>query len=140
MLRALKFKLDRKSLETLYISFIRPLLEYGDTLFDKCTKQDKQELDTIQVEAARIVTATTKLVSHERLYKETVWDSSIKSTFNMLDANLCAVKNSLDSIFSIIWVIHFWIPTYLHESSLYFSVSWCTLRKSTSTYNVKYFS
>jgi len=36
-------------------------------------KKDKQELETIQLEAVRIVTGTTQLVSHERLYKETGW-------------------------------------------------------------------
>mgnify|MGYP000688771799 CR=1 FL=1 len=99
MLRALKFKLDRKSLETLYISFIRPLLEYGDTLFDKCTKQDKQELDTIQLEAARIVTATTKLVSHERLYKETVWlPFDLRRKIHKLSIQVCI--DSLPIIFT----------------------------------------
>ena len=29
IMRKLKFKLDRKSLETIYLTFIRPLLEYG---------------------------------------------------------------------------------------------------------------
>jgi hypothetical protein len=30
----LKFRLDRLSLEKLYLSFIRPLLEYGDVVWD----------------------------------------------------------------------------------------------------------
>ena len=71
-MRKLKFKLDRKSLETIYLTFIRPLLEYGDVIFDNCTQYEKQELDKIQNEAARIATGTTKLVSLATLYKETV--------------------------------------------------------------------
>ena len=63
IMRKLKFKLDRKSLETIYLTFIRPLLEYGDVIFDNCTLYEKQELDKIQNEAARIATGTTKLVS-----------------------------------------------------------------------------
>ena len=66
----LKFKLDRKSLETVYTTFIRPLLEYGDNIWDNCTQADKYELDKIQNEAARIATGTTKLVSINNLYKE----------------------------------------------------------------------
>ena len=31
-MRELKFKIDRKSLETIYVVFIRLLLEYGDNL------------------------------------------------------------------------------------------------------------
>jgi hypothetical protein len=34
ILRMLKFRLDRLSLEKLYLSFIRPLLEYGDVVWD----------------------------------------------------------------------------------------------------------
>ena len=48
VMRKLKFKLDRRSLQTIYFSFIRPLLEYAEK---------------IQNEAARIVTGATRLVS-----------------------------------------------------------------------------
>lgn len=75
IMRKLKFTLDRKSLETIYISFIRPLLEYADTVWDNCSQQDKQDLEKIQLEAARISTGTTKLVSNQKLYEETGWDT-----------------------------------------------------------------
>ena len=71
----LKFKLDRKSLETIYLTFIRPLLEYGDIIWDNCTQYEKNELDKIQNEAARITTGTTKLVSLDNLYKEVGWQT-----------------------------------------------------------------
>ena len=74
-MRKLKYKLDRKSLETIYIAFIRPLLEYGDSIWDNCTQADKYELDEIQNEAARIATGATKLVSINNLYKEICWES-----------------------------------------------------------------
>lgn len=38
MLRQLKFKLNRRSLEIIYMSFIRPNLEYGDVLFSMALK------------------------------------------------------------------------------------------------------
>ena len=47
IMRRLKYKLDRKSLESIYISFIRPLLEYGDTIWDNCTQYEKYELDFV---------------------------------------------------------------------------------------------
>ena len=75
IMRKLKFRLDRKSLETIYITFIRPLLEYGDVLWDNCAQYEKEELDKIQNEAARIVTGATKLVSLLALSNETQWDS-----------------------------------------------------------------
>ena len=72
-MRRLKYDLDRKSLETIYKSFIRPLLEYADVIWDNCTQQNKNELELIQLEAARISTGTTKLVSVANLYIETGW-------------------------------------------------------------------
>ena len=56
IMRKLKFKLDKKSLATIYLTFIRPLLENGDVIWDNCTQYEKDELDKIQNEAARIVT------------------------------------------------------------------------------------
>ena len=74
-MRELKYKLDRKSLETIYTVFIRPLLEYGDVIWNNCTEYEKNELDKIQNEAARIATGATKLVSVNALYNEVCWDS-----------------------------------------------------------------
>ena len=67
--------MDRKSLETFYLTFIRPLLEYGDIIWDNCTQQENTELDKIQNEAARIATGATKLVSVDALYKEIGWET-----------------------------------------------------------------
>ena len=75
IMRKLKFTLDRKSLQTIYISFIRPLLEYADVVCDNCTQYEANELEQIQNEAARIVTGTTKLVSIQSLLSETGWES-----------------------------------------------------------------
>jgi hypothetical protein len=60
-MRKLKFTLDRQSLQTIYISFIRPILEYGDIGFDNCTLEQKTAFGNVQYEAARIVTGATKL-------------------------------------------------------------------------------
>ena len=81
-MRKLKFQLDRKSLETIYIVFIRPLLEYGDVIWDKCTQYEKRELDKIQNEAARIATGATKLVSLDTPYSEIRWETLEQSRKN----------------------------------------------------------
>ncbi|MES9881747.1 MAG: reverse transcriptase family protein [Sedimenticola sp.] len=75
ILRGLKFRIDRLALEKMYLSFIRPLLEYSSVIWDNCTDGDKQKLENIQVEAARIVTGCTKLCSLNNLYKETGWQT-----------------------------------------------------------------
>ena len=75
IMRKLKFELDRKSLQTIYFSFIRPLLEYADVVWNNCTKYESDDLEKIQNEAARIVTGATKLVSINSLKSETGWDT-----------------------------------------------------------------
>ena len=72
VMRKLKFEFDRKSLETVYLTFIRPILEYADIVWDNCTQFEKNELDKIQNEAARIV---TELVSIRALYEEIKWET-----------------------------------------------------------------
>ena len=62
-MRKLKFQLDRKSLQTIYFSFICLLLEYADVVWNNCTQYESNELDKIQNEATRIVTGETKLGS-----------------------------------------------------------------------------
>ena len=71
ILRLLKHKVDRKSLLTIYISYIRPILEYGDVIWDNCSNQNKICLESIQLEALRIITGLRRGTSHEKLYKET---------------------------------------------------------------------
>ncbi len=75
IMRKLKFRLDRKSLQSIYIAFIRPVLEYADVVWDNCTGYELEDIEKIQIEAARIVTGTTKLVSFDALYTETGWDT-----------------------------------------------------------------
>ena len=75
VMRKLKFLLDKRSLETIYISFIRPLLEHADVVWDNCTRYEVEAIEKIQLEAARIVTGTSKLVSIEELYNETGWET-----------------------------------------------------------------
>ena len=74
-MRRLKFKLDRKSLEIIYTAFIRSLLEYSDVIWDNCAEYEKNGLDKIQNEAARIATGATKLVPLNALSKEICWES-----------------------------------------------------------------
>ena len=75
VMRKLKYQLDRRSLEIIYLSFIRPILEYGDVVWCNITQRDKDELDKIQNEAARIATGATKLISIAKLYEEVGWES-----------------------------------------------------------------
>ena len=85
-MRKLQFTLDRNSLETIYFSFIKPLFEYADVVRDSCTQYEVDELEKIQIEAARIVTGATKLESIDSFYTETGWEtlSSRRLNFKLL--------------------------------------------------------
>ena len=74
LLRSLKFTLNRQSLQKIYFTFIRPILEYADVVWDNCTQQQQNELEKLQLEAGRIVTGTTKLINIQKLYDELGWD------------------------------------------------------------------
>ena len=50
---------------------IHRLLEYADMVWDNCTKNEINALGKKQIEAARIATGVTKLVSLDMLYRET---------------------------------------------------------------------
>ena len=73
VLKKLKYDLDRYSLERCYFSFIRPKLEYGSIIWDNCSNLDKDKLENIQLDIARVVTGARKGTSHELIYKETNW-------------------------------------------------------------------
>ncbi|MEW8543133.1 MAG: reverse transcriptase family protein, partial [Candidatus Thiodiazotropha sp.] len=73
VLRSFKFRLDRNSLERMYVSFIRPVLEYSGSVWDNCTLNDNKSLEAVNIEAMRIITGATKLCSIAKLYDETGW-------------------------------------------------------------------
>ena len=57
----------------MYSTFIRPILEYADVVWDKCTQQQMNDLEKIQIEMGWIVASATKLVALDRLYQELGW-------------------------------------------------------------------
>ena len=73
IIRRFKFILNRQTLEKLYFSYVRPILEYADVIWDNSTLLLIHKIETVQIEAARIVTGGTKLTSIDLLYKETGW-------------------------------------------------------------------
>jgi hypothetical protein len=47
----------------MYFSFIRPILEYGDVIWDSNIQYLADKIEHVQIEAIRIVTGGTKLTS-----------------------------------------------------------------------------
>ena len=75
MLKFVRYKVDRSILTSLYKSLIKPLMEYGDVIWNNCYDCDSALLDGVQYEAARLVTGAIKGTSSARLYKELAWES-----------------------------------------------------------------
>ena len=77
LLKALKFRVFRKSLEKIilhiYVLFWNIAILFGTIAL--LNKKKTQLLDAVHVEAARIVTGATKLCSIDKLFIELGWES-----------------------------------------------------------------
>ena len=58
----------------LYSSYVRPILEYADSLWDNCTQQEAELLESVQLEALRIISGLRRGTSHSIIYKETLFE------------------------------------------------------------------
>ena len=61
MLKFVTYIFDRSILTSLYKSLIRPLMEYGDVIWNNCYDCNSAPLDSIQYEAVRFVTGAIKV-------------------------------------------------------------------------------
>ena len=73
IMKKLKYVFLRRALNQTYIFFIRSVLEYASIVWDECTVEQRNSLEKLQNEIARIVTGLTKSVSLNRLYNEFGW-------------------------------------------------------------------
>ena len=78
ILKTLKYKLNKKSLETIFTLYIRPILEYADIIWSGAPQYLLSKLDYITNEAMRIVTGAPARSSISALYKNTGWLSLFK--------------------------------------------------------------
>jgi hypothetical protein len=74
MLKGLRFRLNRSTSNSMYISLIRPLMEYGDFIWDGCRVECSNALERIQFDAARLVTGAIKGTNRVALLEELSWD------------------------------------------------------------------
>ena len=68
LLRKLQSILPRHALVTIYKSFIRPHLDYGDTIYEQAYNSFHQNLETFQYNAALAITGAVRGTSTEKLY------------------------------------------------------------------------
>ena len=94
MLKSLKYRVNRSTLVCLYKSLIRPLMEYGDVIWDNCTDGESQLLDSIPYDSARVVTGAIKGTSGRALINELAWeDLSTRRKMHKLAYFLKIVRN-----------------------------------------------
>ena len=91
----LKFKLDRKSLETMYMSFVLPITEYCNVVWGGTYETDLQKLEKIHIDAMRIVTGATAKCSLNKLYLETKWSSLSQRHHKSVALMMFKIKNNL---------------------------------------------
>ena len=66
----LKYLLDRKTLTTMYTSFIRPGLEYASIVFCNCTETEEDIPESVQKRAFKIITGGIVRTPTNYLYNE----------------------------------------------------------------------
>ena len=64
-LRHFKYKLGRKAI--MYKSFILPLFDYADIVWDNCTNTQSNILKNLHLEAIQIITGSVRGTSHQKL-------------------------------------------------------------------------
>ena len=70
-MRSLSMTLSRKSLPTICRSFVRPILDYADIIYDKpCNGTFKGKLEAVKYNACLTITGAIQGTSRERLYRE----------------------------------------------------------------------
>ena len=71
LMKRLSVNLPRSALLTIYKSFIRPHLEYGDILYDKPDNESFQnKIEKVQYKACLAITGAIQGTSREKLYEE----------------------------------------------------------------------
>ena len=76
-------------------------MEYGDIIWNNCHDCDSALLDSVQYEAARLVTGAIKGTSSARLYKELPWESlSSRKKLQILSQFYKIAKNLAPYYFS----------------------------------------
>ena len=78
ILSRLTHKLDRRTLDQMYKSFIRPVMEYACVVWDGCTVTDSDRLEALQLRAGRIVCGAIRHTSHAIIYNELGWEKLSK--------------------------------------------------------------
>ena len=102
ILAKLKNLIDRKTLTTMYTSFIRPGLEYGSIVFCNCTDTEDEILESVQRRAFKIITGGIVRTPTNNLYDE-------------IGMETLKVRRDRNVLLFFFKIIHNMVPSYLQE-------------------------
>ena len=71
IIQRLQIKLDMNSLERLYLSFVLPILEYGDMVWSGACDSNLEKL--VHVRAMRLITGATERSHTHIVYEDIGW-------------------------------------------------------------------
>ena len=118
LLRLVKFSLGRDSLKKIYFAFIRPVLEYADTVWDNCNENEDKLLEDIQVAAARIMSGLRINSSRSALYNE-------------LGLDPLSIRRKVHKLILFYKMVHGLAPEYLQELLI-------PCRQNSNTYSLRH--
>ena len=113
-MKQLKKWISHKPLETIYKMYVRPHLDYGDMVYDRgelekngilpigISTSSLRNVESLQYEAARIITGAWKSTNRDKLYKNLGWESLQE---RRLIRRLCLLREVHDTKF----------PNYLYQ-------------------------
>ena len=71
VIKKLRYSLSRRSLVTIYKAFLRPLIDYGDIIYDQPQNESFcEKLESVQYKAALAITGAIQGSSREKIYQE----------------------------------------------------------------------
>ena len=70
VIKKLRYSLPHKSLVTIYKAFLRPLIDYGDIIYDQPQNESFSEKLGVQYETALAITGAIQGTSRDRIYQE----------------------------------------------------------------------
>ena len=71
IIKKLRYSLPRKSLITIYKAFLRPLIDYGDIIYDQLQNDSfSEKLESIQYKAALAITGAIQGTLCDKIYQE----------------------------------------------------------------------
>ena len=71
VIKKLRYSLPRKSLITIYQALLRPVLDYGDIIYDQPHNESVcEKIESVKYKVALAITGAIQGLSREKIYQE----------------------------------------------------------------------